>query len=167
MAKSDKKEQFVYLTSVEQLPYDVIAKKLNVSRRELSQWWEQTRSEREKIRTVRTLYNRKKNLGLKKITFKKFYDWYIKQSQKCHYCHISQNEIDELFRRKLVRTSRKVTRGRRLELERIRPKIDYSRLTNLTLACYWCNNAKSDEFDDEEFKKIGLSIGKALKARLK
>ena len=35
-----------------------------------------------------------------------------------------------------------------------------------TIVCYWCNNDKTDEFDAEEFKPIGLEIGKALKARL-
>jgi hypothetical protein len=35
------------------------------------------------------------------------------------------------------------------------------------MSCYWCNNAKTDEFDDIEFKPIGELIGKTLRKRLK
>jgi hypothetical protein len=34
------------------------------------------------------------------------------------------------------------------------------------MACYWCNNAKTDEFTAEEFKPIGEAIGAALMARI-
>ncbi len=34
------------------------------------------------------------------------------------------------------------------------------------MSCYWCNNAKTDEFDAEEFKVIGLVIGTTFKVRL-
>ena len=37
---------------------------------------------------------------------------------------------------------------------------------NLVLSCYWCNNAKTDEFTATEFKPIGELIGQTLKARL-
>jgi len=35
------------------------------------------------------------------------------------------------------------------------------------MACYWCNNAKTDEFDGDEFKEIGEAIKKVWKKRLK
>ena len=69
-----------------------------------------------------------------------------------------------MFAQQQVKTKRSGTRGRSLELERVRPNEDYG---NLELACYWCNNAKSDEFNEMEFKPIGIEIGKALRARLK
>jgi len=34
---------------------------------------------------------------------------------------------------------------------------DYT-LENCVLACSICNNAKSDKFTDEEFKKVGKSV---------
>ena len=35
---------------------------------------------------------------------------------------------------------------------------------NCVLACYWCNNAKTDAFTDKEFKPIGDIIGKTIKS---
>jgi hypothetical protein len=35
------------------------------------------------------------------------------------------------------------------------------------MACYWCNNAKTDEFTAEEFEHIGIAIGELFKERLK
>lgn len=35
---------------------------------------------------------------------------------------------------------------------------------NCVLACYWCNNAKTDAFTDKEFKPIGDLIGKTIKS---
>jgi hypothetical protein len=51
-------------------------------------------------------------------------------------------------------------RGKRLELDRIDPSVkNYGQdIKNLTLACHWCNNAKSNYFTYEEFKIIGESI---------
>lgn len=34
------------------------------------------------------------------------------------------------------------------------------------MACYWCNNAKTDEFTAEEFKEIGKEIRKIWDVRL-
>ncbi len=34
---------------------------------------------------------------------------------------------------------------------------------NCVFACYWCNNAKTDAFDEEQFKEIGLAIGEVIK----
>ena len=38
---------------------------------------------------------------------------------------------------------------------------------NCVLACYWCNNAKTDAFTDKEFKPIGIEIGKKIREILK
>ena len=35
------------------------------------------------------------------------------------------------------------------------------------MACYWCNNAKTDEFSPEEFKPIAEGIRKAWNERLR
>ena len=52
---------------------------------------------------------------------------------------------------------RKGRRGINLEVDRIEPKELYSP-KNCILACYPCNNAKSDVFSFEEFKEIGKII---------
>lgn len=33
------------------------------------------------------------------------------------------------------------------------------------MACYWCNNAKTDEFSAEEFAPVGKEIGEIFKNR--
>ncbi len=33
--------------------------------------------------------------------------------------------------------------------------LPYDQLNNVVLACYWCNNAKTDTFTYEEFKEVG------------
>lgn len=38
---------------------------------------------------------------------------------------------------------------------------------NCVFACYWCNNAKTDAFTDEEFMPIGKAIGVAIKEILR
>lgn len=35
------------------------------------------------------------------------------------------------------------------------------------MSCYWCNNAKTDEFTFEEFEEIGKSFGLVWNKRLK
>ncbi len=37
---------------------------------------------------------------------------------------------------------------------------------NCVSSCYWCNNAKTDEFDVQEFKEIARGIYKAWSTRL-
>jgi len=52
-------------------------------------------------------------------------------------------------------------------LDRKDPKETYDNLDNLVWCCYWCNNAKSNFFTEEEFKPIGKSIGMVLKQIIK
>lgn len=85
-------------------------------------------------------------------------------SQICHYCHITINEIIKLLeKRKIYRKT--YTRGLVMELDRKIPNWEYDH-DNTVPCCYWCNNAKTDEFFDDEFVTIGIKIGEVLKARL-
>lgn len=93
------------------------------------------------------------------------------QNKKCFYCGLegdvrknykSQlNEIGKIyFRDRKNKTDGKRTggRGQSLELERKKSKGHYS-VDNCVLACYPCNNAKSDVFTCDEFQIIGAIIG--------
>ena len=52
-----------------------------------------------------------------------------------------------------------------MEIDLIKPKCEYSK-DNVILACYWCNNAKSDEFPELEFfNKRGPGIGKVWNSK--
>ena len=57
-------------------------------------------------------------------------------------------------------------RGQRLEVERPESKEPYSP-ENCVLACYPCNNAKSDVFSYAEFLEIGKAIRKVAIRRVK
>ena len=103
---------------------------------------------------------------LKKIggNFWDFCNWYKTSEQRCHYCGITQEQLDQLHN--LGLNNKRTTRGRTLEIERKIADESYSNILNLTYSCYWCNNAKTDTFTEEEFKIIGQAIGTVWKKRL-
>lgn len=83
----------------------------------------------------------------------------------CHYCNITDHEVSKLRSRGRLYTKRQ--RGYLMEVDRIKPNYEYSK-ENCVLACYWCNNAKTDEFSLDEFSEhIGPSIETVWKERNK
>jgi len=82
---------------------------------------------------------------------------------KCHYCNIDIELINELIDKGEIH-KKQATRGFTLEIDRKRPNEEYKK-DNCVLCCYWCNNAKTDEFSFEEFKKIGTVIKEIWKER--
>jgi len=82
---------------------------------------------------------------------------------QCHYCGIDIEMINELIDKGKI-YKKQATRGFTLEIDRIRPNEEYKK-NNCVLCCYWCNNAKTDEFNGEEFKRIGEVIGEIWKER--
>lgn len=83
---------------------------------------------------------------------------------KCAYCEITLEKIKELSIKPKLRNKRSFTRGYQLELDRKEPNYEY-KPENIVLSCYWCNNAKTDEFTYKEFKEIGKSIKKVWSDR--
>lgn len=90
---------------------------------------------------------------------KQFYEWYNQrfeqQDGRCEYCRLPGDTIKAGYGHYF----RKGTRGKRLEVDRIKSKEPYSP-DNCVLACYPCNNAKSDVFSYEDFLEIGKAIRK-------
>ncbi len=86
----------------------------------------------------------------------------LNQNQ-CYYCGLTIKEAEDLADNKKL--FKKNLRGWTLEIDRRNSNYEYSRL-NCVMACYWCNNAKTDEFTAEEFEPIGKLIGHTLKNRL-
>lgn len=88
-----------------------------------------------------------------------FYEWYekcrVQQKELCEYCHLPGDTCTYYYRH--FRNGR---RGFNLEVDRKDSNGEYSP-ENCVLACYPCNNAKSDVFSYEEFLKIGKAIGRA------
>jgi len=97
--------------------------------------------------------------------FSDFESLYSKEPNEriCHYCKINDKQIEELSNKGKIKTKR--DRGFTMEIDRLEPNKEYS-LKNCVLACYWCNNAKSDEFTPGEFSEhIGPGIQSVWKDR--
>ena len=114
---------------------------------------------------VKRLYNSK--TGLRQIDIDVFQKWYHSKNGCCDYCGLTSNESLILFNN-YPQSTRGGRRGKRLELDRIDPSIENygQNIKNLALACYWCNNAKTNYFTFEEFKKIGEKIKEIQQIRL-
>ena len=95
--------------------------------------------------------------------FKEFYD-VGHEERKCFYCGISEKDISLLKKNGVIKTKR--NRGKQMEIDRRNSKKEYT-LDNVILACYWCNNAKSDEFTADEYKVIAEGIKRIWEQRLK
>jgi 5-methylcytosine-specific restriction endonuclease McrA len=97
--------------------------------------------------------------------FKSFYGPDDNHDRKCHYCKITELDIDRLIKAGKIKTKRLSTRGRSMEVDRIYPNKGYE-YGNIVLCCYWCNNAKTDEFTEKDFIPVGKEFEKIWKERL-
>ena len=93
-------------------------------------------------------------------SFEEFLSWYKKEEKVCHYCGLTELQSQEIVMRGLLtsnrfpqngQTGQGQARGMWLEVDRIKPKGAYSE-DNCVLACYFCNNDKSDVFDGEDYR---------------
>jgi len=91
--------------------------------------------------------------------------WYDAQLKKqdgsCHYCQLPGNT-----KKYYGKWFRKGRRGQNLEVDRKDNGRPYSP-ENCVLACYPCNNAKSDVFSYGEFRKIGKVVNRVVVNRVK
>lgn len=116
----------------------------------LSEWFKNKVRLREYYNEYKEeIENNKNSLTLAK--FKEFFGD-NDHDRQCHYCGITEEIIKQMIEKSEIKTKRLITRGRTMEVDRINPYGDYSE-NNIILSCYWCNNAKSDEFTYEEFKE--------------
>ena len=96
-----------------------------------------------------------------------FFDWYENEPKSCFYCDLEQSWLEELHYQSGHINKRYPKRGKSLEIDRKDSDKPYSDIQNLVLACYWCNNAKTDTFSAEEFIPVGKEIKKIWENRLK
>lgn len=136
-----------------------ICRDLAISRKEYSEYGKHLDNERKSeikiIRRVRSLYHNKKELdGFSFQDFNGFYKWYRaqydSQEGKCYYCKTEEKVIAVLFEKKFQNRKR-TTRGRHLEIERRDSTDNLYNEENCVLACYFCNNDKSDLFEEREY----------------
>lgn len=111
-------------------------------------------------------YSKERYLGHfeKVLTYDSFEK--LTSEKKCTYCGISLEQIEKLGIEKKLCNKRADTRGYTLEIDRISPNEEYIN-ENICMACYWCNNAKTDEFSVKEFKEIAKGINNVWNDRLK
>lgn len=100
----------------------------------------------------------------KKFSEMEFERLVCKKENHCHYCKITTEDIEKLSENRKI--FKKNFRGWSLEIDRKDSNMEYTR-DNCVMACYWCNNAKTDEFTYKEFKNVGKSIQKIWENRKK
>ena len=106
--------------------------------------------------------------GFKKSTFEDFENWFSLETfeKGCHYCGTTNQTSYRLFVMQRNGERPDATRGgkrsKRLELDRLNAFEHYDNLANIVWCCYWCNNAKSNFFSENEFRPIAKAIGEAL-----
>jgi 5-methylcytosine-specific restriction endonuclease McrA len=103
------------------------------------------------------------------LTNDKLYElfcWWERQEKKCFYCNLPETELDILHNQPGHINKRHPNRGQSLEIDRKFSHLPYTDIKNLVLACYWCNNAKTDTFTETEFRKIGNVIKEIWENRL-
>ena len=100
------------------------------------------------------------------LTFKEFNDfWNPKVGRACHYCGISESQINQLDNDNKIETKRFYSRGKTMEVDKKDAFGEYTK-DNILLSCYWCNNAKTDEFSLSDFKEIAKGINGVWSNRL-
>ena len=96
-----------------------------------------------------------------------FRKWYANQAKRCCYCGIEEEELKKYFHEDNKQTSKATARGRGawLEIERILtvPEENFYYPNNTDLACYICNNAKSDFISAKDFQPIAKGINQFWK----
>lgn len=170
MSIEEQQEQFIWLAhgqNGENKKFADIAEELKVSVKQITEWESTTKERWQELAAIRKIYITKKIGG----ELKEFYHWYKKKekNKKCFYCDITENEIEQLCVNSNKKDGKSLTkrlRGKKLELDRLKPNNAYSDLLNIEFACYWCNNAKTDTFTHEEFIEVGKVLKEIWKKRL-
>ena len=158
---TQEQKLFLRLKIVEGKKYDEIQEILDKSRKTLRSWWKDLKTDRKALRLLVDKWKKK----CSEIEFEKFENWFKNTPRECHYCKLTESKTKQLWVKYPELTKRK--RGKSLEIERLEPNKHYSETENLVFACYWCNNAKTDTFSEEEFKKVGKVIHDIWTDRLK
>ncbi|MCO4756167.1 MAG: hypothetical protein KC478_16920 [Bacteriovoracaceae bacterium] len=74
--------------------------------------------------------------------------------RECIYCGLTESKTRFLKENDLLFTKKLYCKGATMEVDQKDAHKGYFP-DNIVLACYWCNNAKTDEFDFDEWMKVG------------
>ncbi len=119
---------------------------------------------------LKAIFTRRIQKGLSGyVDFQELKSWYNLKEKKWYYCELKEEECQELVITGLLKSNRfpqngllgrGQSRGMWLEIDRLKPKENYS-LENCVLCCYFFNNDKSDVFHGDEYinsKRTELAI---------
>jgi 5-methylcytosine-specific restriction endonuclease McrA len=132
----------------------------------IKEWMNKNNNQIKEFEMNYKYYFENKILNRKEFKESFYYKDSDKAKRKCFYCGITEKEIEKLADNNQIRTKRYYSRGKTMEIDRLKPNKAYT-INNIVLSCYWCNNAKSDEYSVNEFVTIGRGIRKIWKERLK
>ncbi|MES2728287.1 MAG: hypothetical protein V4643_14355 [Bacteroidota bacterium] len=94
------------------------------------------------------------------------FQWWETTPKICYYCSLPENILGDLHNQPGHINKRHPKRGQSLEIDRKQSHLPYNNIDNLVLACYWCNNAKTDTFTEAEFLLLGQVIKVIWQQRL-
>jgi hypothetical protein len=150
-------DEFLINHLIDGKKYDEISLEHNISIETIRGWWETGESLRKLIRKSNQTFNNKKDVPefafFDRAGKRAFFEWYRKQPRVCGYCGIEEWKLAKLFAKGdgVLRTKR--GRGQSLELERKDTGSNEYNESNCILACYVCNNHKSDLISEAEFRE--------------
>lgn len=96
----------------------------------------------------------------------RLFQWWETTPKVCYYCSLPENALEELHNQPGHINKRFPQRGKSLEIDRKQADLPYSNIQNLVMACYWCNNAKTDTFTEQEFIQLGQVMKRIWEDRL-
>ena len=113
-------------------------------------------------------YKKESSLAiLKKQNYKSNLSWgkFIEMTLKdsCYYCGITTKQIYKLSD---LKNDTKIEKDYSMKIEKKDNLVNYND-NNCISCCYWCKNAKTDEFSELEFREIAKGINKIWNNRLK
>ena len=155
-------ETLFELLFIKPMKYEEVAMQMNITIQAVRDYYNQTSIEKsveiDKLRRIRSLFNNKNNKPefYWKQDFPKFYAWYLKQEEdqhsSCYYCKTEEFKIRELWENDFFKGSKQmINRGRHLEIERKDSEVNDYSPENCVLACYFCNNDKSDVISEKDY----------------
>ena len=137
--------------------YEEISRANDIPRTKLTEWWETGIDIRARIKRSNDAFNGRVNntdfAFFKEKGKRFFFEWYDKQERKCAYCGIEEWKLEKLFDFENGILGTKRGRGKKLELVRRDAKTNQYTPDNSLLACYLCNNHKSDLISEDDHIK--------------
>lgn len=149
------RNEFLKLCLLNDKKLEDISSEYEIDPKLLSEWWNSRDLELHRIiQKSNQIYNCKKSnpdfKDFEKLGKRGFFEWYQKQPRVCGYCGIEEYKLNELFDYKTGFLETKRGRGRSLELERKGTCPNLYNEENCILACYLCNNHKSDLISEKD-----------------